>query len=225
MKGLIGRKVGMTQVFDDEGNRVPVTVVEVEKNVVIQKKSAHGKDGYSALKLGFGKVKKLEKEGKEPKWRLNKPRVGVFQQAGIEEPRRHVREIRVPEEALDDYEVGQELGAELFDLGDWVDVTGTSKGRGFSGVMKRHNFAGFPATHGTHEYFRHGGSIGMSADPARVLAGMKMPGQYGNETVTIQNLQIAGTMEEDNAVLVKGGIPGSKGGIVIIRSAIKKMGV
>lgn len=223
MKGLIGRKIGMTQVFDDEGNRVGVTVVEVEKNVVVQKKSKHGKDGYSALKLGFGNVKKLEKEGKEPEWRLTKPEVGVFMEAGIDEPRRHLREIRIPEPALDDYEVGQELGPELFELGDWVDVTGTSKGRGYTGVVKRHNFAGFPATHGTHEYYRHGGSIGMSADPGRVLPGMRMPGQYGSRKVTIQNLQVAGLMEDDDAILIKGGIPGPKNGIVIVRTAIKKM--
>ena len=222
MKGLIGIKVGMTQVFDDEGNRVGVTVVEVGKNVVIQKKSKHGKDGYSAIKLGYGDVKKLEKEGEEPKWRLSKPEVGVFENAGIETPRKHVREIRVPEAALDNFEVGQELSAELFELGDWVDVTGISKGRGFSGVMKRHNFSGFGATHGTSEVYRHGGSIGMSADPARVLKNMRMPGQYGNEKVTIQNLQIAGLMEEDDAILIKGGVPGPNGGIVVVRAAVKK---
>ena len=221
-KGLIGRKVGMTQVFDEEGNRVPVTVVEVGGNVVVQKKSEHGKDGYSALKVGYGDVKKLEKEGTEPKWRLSKPKVGVFLQAGIEKPRRHLREFRVPESVLDNYEVGQELGADHFELGDWVDVTGISKGRGFTGVMKRHNFAGFKATHGTHNYYRHGGAIGMSADPARVLKGMKMPGQYGNCKVTIQNLQIVGRMEEDDALLIKGGIPGSKNGIVEIKTAVKK---
>ncbi len=225
IKGLLGKKVGMTQVFDEAGNRVPVTVVDVSSNVVVQKKSSHGKDGYSAIKLGFGKVKKLEKEGKEPKWRLNKPRVGVFTEAGIEEPRRHVREIRVPESILDDFEVGQELGPELFSLGDWIDVTGTSKGSGFTGVMKRHNFAGAKATHGTHEFFRHGGSIGMSATPAHVLKGMKMPGQHGNRQVTIQNLQVMGVMEEDGALLIKGGIPGPNGGIVLIRTATKKVAV
>lgn len=222
MKGLIGKKVGMTQVFDDAGNRVPVTVVEVGGNVVVQKKSEHGKDGYAAVKLGYGDVKKLEKEGTEPKWRLSKPRVGVYLQAGIDAPRRHLREFRIPEAMLDDYEVGQELGAEHFELGEFVDVTGTSKGRGFTGVMKRHNFAGFKATHGTHNYYRHGGAIGMSATPARVLAGMKMPGQYGNSRVTVQNLEIVGRMEEDEALLIKGGIPGPKNGIVEIKAAIKK---
>ena len=222
MKGLLGKKVGMTQVFDAAGNRVPVTVIDVSSNVVVQKKSAHGKDGYSALKLGYGEIKKLEKEGTEPKWRLNKPRVGVFLNAGIDAPRRHVREIRIPEGELDNYEVGQELGAEHFNLGEWVDVTGTSKGRGFTGVMKRHNFSGFRATHGTSKYYRHGGAIGMSADPARVLRGMRMPGQHGNRRVTIQNLEIVGRMEDDGAILVKGGIPGPNGGLVMLRTAVKK---
>ena len=222
IKGLIGEKVGMTQVFDDEGRRIPVTAVKVGGNVVIQKKSEHGTDGYSAVKLGFGDVKKLEKEGKEPRWRLAKPEVGVFQSAGIDEPRKHMREIRVAEDDLDEYEQGTELGADLFEPGEWVDVTGTSKGRGFSGVMRRHNFAGAKATHGVHEYFRHGGSIGMSADPARVLPGMKMPGQEGNARVTIKNLRVIQVRPEDNALLIKGSIPGPNGGIVVVRSASKK---
>ncbi len=221
-KGLIGKKVGMTQVFDGEGNRVAVTVVKVDGNVVVQKKSAHGKDGYSALKVGFGDVKKLEKEGTEPRWRLNKPRTGVFLKAGIDRPRRHLREFRMPETALDNYEVGQELGADTFNNGDWIDVTGTSKGRGFTGVMKRHNFAGAKASHGVHEFFRHGGSIGMSATPGRVFRGKKMAGQHGNARVTVQNLRIMGVMPEENALMIRGGIPGPNGGIVTIRPAIKK---
>lgn len=221
-KGLLGEKVGMTQVFDPEGNAIPVTVVKVDGNVVVRKKSEHGKDGYAAIQVGYGKVKKLEKEGTEPKWRLKKPQVGVFTAAGIEEPRRHLREFRVDEKDLDGYEVGQALGAELFDTGEWIDVSGTTKGRGFSGVMRRHNFKGMKATHGTHEYFRHGGSIGMSADPARVFPGMKMPGQHGNARRTVQNLRVIQVLAEDNAILVKGGIPGPNGGIVEIRTAVKK---
>ena len=220
-KGLIGKKVGMTQVFGPDGVRIPVTAVEVGGNVVVQKKSEHGKDGYAAVKLGFGKVKKLEKEGEEPRWRLSKPQVGMFVAAGIDEPRRYLREVRVDEADLDEYEVGQELGAEFWQIGEYVDVTGTSKGRGFSGVMRRHNFHGAKESHGVHEYFRHGGSIGMSADPARVLAGMKMPGQYGNATTTIQNLQIVQVLAEDNAVLVKGSVPGPNGGIVVLQTATK----
>ncbi len=221
-KGLIGKKVGMTQVFGPDGARIPVTVVDVGGNVVVQKKSQHDNDGYTAIKLGYGDVKKLEKEGEEPKWRLSKPKVGIFNSAGIDEPRRYLREVRVDETDLDEYDVGQELGADLFNIGDFIDATGTSKGRGFSGVMRRHNFAGAKATHGVHEFFRHGGSIGMSADPSRVLPGMKMPGQYGNAKTTIQNLQVVQVLEEDNAVLIKGSIPGPNGGIVVLQTAVKK---
>jgi large subunit ribosomal protein L3 len=221
-KGLIGKKVGMTQVFGPDGVRIPVTVVKVEGNVVIQKKSKHGKDGYAAVKLGFGDVKKLEKDGVEPKWRLAKPQVGAFNAAGIDTPKKHMREFRVDEADLDEYEVGQELTPELFTNGTYVDVTGTSKGRGFSGVMRRHNFAGAKATHGVHEFFRHGGSIGMSADPSRVHAGTKMPGQLGNATTTVQNLQVVQLLEDDGAVLIKGSVPGPNGGVVLLRTAVKK---
>lgn len=223
MKGLLGKKVGMTQVFDEDGNRIPVTVIEVGGNVVVQKKSEHGKDGYSAIKIGFGDVHKHEKEGEEPRWRLSQPRVGVFLAAGIEEPRKHLREFRIGEEDLDQYEVGQELGADLFSPGEFIDVTGTSKGRGYSGVMRRHNFAGAKASHGVHEYFRHGGAIGASAYPARVVKGKKMPGQYGATRATIQNLTVVDVLPEDNAILVKGAVPGPNGGIVALQSAIKKI--
>lgn len=221
-KGLIGKKVGMTQLFGPDGVRIPVTVIDVGGNVVIQKKSEHGKDGYAAVKLGYGSVKKLEKDGEEPRWRLAKPQVGMFAAAGIDEPRKHVREFRVEEADLDEYEIGQELGATHFQIGEFIDATGTSKGRGYSGVMRRHNFAGAKASHGVHEFFRHGGSIGMSADPSRVLPGMKMPGQYGNAITTIQNLQVVQVLEEDNAILVKGSVPGPNGGVVVLRTAVKK---
>ena len=221
-KGLIGKKVGMTQLFGPDGARIPVTVIDVSGNVVVQKKTRHGADGYAAIKLGYGDVKKLEKEGQEPQWRLAKPQVGMFAAAGIDTPRKHVREIRVDETDLDNYEVGQELGPDLFQVGEFVDATGTSKGRGFSGVMRRHNFAGAKATHGVHEFFRHGGSIGMSADPARVLPGMKMPGQYGNAITTVQNLQVVQVLPDDNAVLVKGSVPGPNGGVIMLRTAVKK---
>jgi len=222
IKGLLGRKAGMTQVFDDEGNQVPVTVVDTDSNVVVQVKRPDGPDGYAALKLGFEKAHRREKEGEEPEWRLSKPEVGVFENAGIDVPRRHIREIRVSEDELEEFEAGQPLGADLFAEGEWIDVTGTSKGRGFTGVVKQHNFSGAPASHGTHEYFRHGGSIGQSADPARVFPGLKMPGQSGNEQVTIQNLKVVRVLEDDNALAVKGGIPGPKGGIVMVKTAAKK---
>lgn len=223
MKGLLGKKVGMTSIFDATGNKIAVTVVDVSSNVVVQKKSKSGKDGYSAIKIGFGKVHKHEKDGEEARWRLNAPRVGVFANAGIETPRQHLREIRVSEAQLDNYEVGQELSADQFLVGEMIDVTGTSKGRGFTGVMKRHNFAGGKASHGVHEYFRHGGSIGMSAYPARVVKGKKMAGQHGNKQVTVQNLRVAGIRAEDHAILIRGGIPGPNGAVVLVRSAIKKL--
>lgn len=221
-KGLLGRKVGMTRLFDETGDVVPVTIVDVSSNVVVQKKSEDGKDGYAAVQLGFGNAHKQEKDGEEPRWRLSKPKIGVFQKANIEVPRRHLREVRVSEGELDAYEIGQELGADTFNANEFVDVTGTSKGRGFTGVMKRHNFKGTKATHGVHEFFRHGGSIGMSAYPARVFAGKKMAGQHGNQRVTIQNLRVFKVLPEDNLVLIKGSVPGPNGGIVLVRNAIKK---
>lgn len=224
MKGLLGKKVGMTQVFEEgTGNAIPVTVIDVGGNVVIQKKSEEGKDGYAALKLGYGDVHKHEKDGEESRWRLSKPQVGVFMQAGIDAPRKHVREIRITESDLEGYEVGQELGPDVFTAGEFVDVSGTSKGRGFTGVMKRHNFAGAKASHGVHEFFRHGGSIGASAYPGRVFKGKKMAGQHGNARATIQNLEVVRVMPEDNAILVKGAVPGPNGGIVELRQAVKKI--
>ena len=207
MKGIVGRKVGMTQMFTEDGDRVPVTVVDVASAVVVQKKTTEGKDGYNAIKIGYGLAHKLQKEGMEDKWRLSKPESGVFLAAGIEVPRRHVREVRVDAAELDNYEVGQDLTAETFAPGEYIDATGTSKGSGFTGVMKRHNFRGTKASHGVHEFFRHGGSIGMSAYPARVLPGKKMPGQHGNAKVTVQNLLVYKVLPEENLILVRGSIP------------------
>jgi large subunit ribosomal protein L3 len=221
-KGLIGRKVGMTQLFDAEGTRTAVTVIDVRGNVVVQKKSTQSKDGYSALKLGFGEIHKKEKEGEEPIWRLNKPRQGVFLKAGIAAPRRHLKEIRVLEADLARYEVGQELGASEFRDGEFVDAAGNSKGRGFTGVLKRHNFSGMRSSHGVHEFFRHGGSIGMGTWPGKVFKGMGMAGQHGNVRITTQNLRIHKVLADEGLVLVKGSVPGPNGGIVTIRSAVKK---
>lgn len=223
-KVLIGRKVGMTQVFDQEGTKTAVTVVDVSSNIIVQKKSEAGKDGYAALKLGFGLAHKLEKEGTDAKWRLSKPRVGVFQKAGIDVPRRHLREFRIPEGDLEQFEVGQELSADTFNGGDVVDVAGTSKGRGYTGVMKRHNFAGTKASHGVHEFYRHGGSIGCSAWPSRVFPGKKMAGQYGNTRVTVQNLKVHSVLPEENLVLVSGAVPGPNGGLLELKTAVKKGG-
>lgn len=223
MKGLVGEKIGMTQIFTEDGRSIPVTVINVASNVVVQKKSTLGKEKYTAVKLGFKDAHKFEKEGEEPKWRLNKPRLGVFVKAGVT-PKQHLVEIRLDSDSeLDRYEVGQELGASEFKAGQYVDVTGQSKGHGFTGVMKRHNFGGSATmTHGTHENFRHGGSIGASADPARVFKGTKMPGQHGNVRSTIQNLKIAEVIEDENLILIRGGVPGHNGSIVVIRQARKR---
>src|SRR5690554_5842620 len=221
-KGLLGKKIGMTQLFGPTGIRIPVTVVEVAGNVVIQKKSESGKDGFAAVKRGYGAVKVLEKERTEPQLRVSKPGVGRFSAAGIDAPRRHLREFRVSQEDLEAYTVGEEIPVDFFQTGEYIDVTATSKGRGYAGVMVRHSFGGGKATHGVHEAYRHGGSIGMSADPARVLAGTKMAGQSGNATVTIQNLQVVQVLPEEKAILVKGSVPGAKGSLVMLRTATKK---
>jgi large subunit ribosomal protein L3 len=224
MKGLIAKKIGMTQFFAEDGRLFPVTVLRAGPNVVVQKKTSDGEDGYNAVKLGFGDVHKKVKEGAEPQWRMTKPMLGVFQKAGLEEPRQELKEFRITATELDTYEVGKDLGpADLFQEGQYVDVTGTSKGKGFAGVMKRHNFHGaLTMTHGTHEYFRHAGSIGASADPAKVVRGKRMPGQYGNATVTVQNLHIIEIDADQNLIMVKGGVPGHNGCIVYIKQAIKK---
>lgn len=209
MTGLIGKKIGMSQLFDDTGNVIPVTVVETGPCVVVQKKDV-ANDGYNALQLGFGKQKNQ---------RVNRPLRGHMAKAE-KGSFRVLREFRVDD--VSGYEVGQELKvADLVQPGDRVDVTGTSKGRGFAGVMKRWDFSGFSRTHGTHEYFRHGGSIGNRSYPGKVFKGKKMAGHLGNERVSIQNLQVVGIRPEENLLLVKGAIPGSNGGLVLVRRAVK----
>lgn len=206
-KGLIGKKLGMTQVFSDEG-AIPVTVIEAGPCVVIQKKSA-GKDGYEAIQVGFGR--------KKPK-NVTKPLQGHYKKAdkGLF---RFLKEFRV--ESSDEYELGAELTADIFEVGDFVDVTGTSKGRGYAGVVKRHGFRGGRATHGSM-FHRAPGSIGASADPSRVLKGRKLPGHMGDQRVTVQNLTVLGIRPEMNIILVKGAVPGTNNGIVLIRESIKK---
>ncbi len=212
--GLLGRKLGMTQVFTEDGVRIPVTVIELGPCVVVGKRTPD-KHGYSALQLGFATQKPH---------RVRKPVMGQF--AHLEgDPPKYVREIRIPASELDKYEVGQEIRvADVFGEGEYVDVTGTSKGRGFQGVMKRHGFAGFRASHGTHEYFRHGGSIGCRLTPGRVVKGKKMPGHMGAERVTVQNLQVVGVRPDDHVLLVKGAVPGPNKGLVLVRKAVKKAG-
>ena len=206
--GLLGKKIGMSQVFDQEGNLVPVTVLELGPNHVIQVKTADGKDGYNAIKVGYG-TRKIAK--------VNKPELAVFKNAGVD-PTEVIREFRVDGDFIGDYNVGDELGVAMFQPGTKIDVTGCSKGRGYQGVVKRHGFKGAKeATHGTHEYKRHSGSIGMSADPARVIKGKKMPGQMGNDRVTVRGLTVVAVHADDNILMVKGAVPGAKNGIVEAR--------
>ncbi|MFT4622084.1 MAG: large subunit ribosomal protein L3 [Polyangiales bacterium] len=213
--GLLGRKVGMTQVFQDDGNVVPVTVVEAGPCTVLQVKTSETKDGYSALLFGFGSQKKQ---------RLNKAQLGQLKAAGCEDaPPRNRGEVRVPASVAAKHKVGDTVGAaDVFTVGDYVDVSGTSKGRGFAGVFKRHNFAGFIRSHGTHEFFRHGGSIGTRLTPGHVLKGKKMPGQMGNKRVTVQNLKVVRVDTDRSLVYVRGGVPGPNGGLVTLRIAVKK---
>ena len=210
MTGLIGRKVGMTQFYNAEGNVIPVTVIETGPCVVVQKKET-AKDGYNALQVGFGSKKAQ---------RVNKPMQGHMAKAG-KGAFEVLREFRLAD--VSQYEIGQEIKvADMFKAGDRIAISGTSKGHGFSGVIKRWSFAGFPGSHGTHEYFRHGGSIGNRSYPGRVRKGKKMAGHWGNERVSIQNLEVVDIRPEENLMLVKGAVPGAKRGVVIVRSAAKR---
>jgi len=205
---LLGTKLGMTQVWDENGRIVPVTAVQVDTNVVTQVRNAD-RDGYEAVQLAFGAV--------DPR-RVTKPLVGHFEAAGVT-PRRHVAEIRTSNAA--EYSLGQEIAADVFEAGQKVDVTGTTKGKGTAGVMKRHGFKGVSASHGSHRNHRKPGSIGGASTPSRVFRGLKMAGRMGNERRTIQNLTIHSVDAEKGLVLIKGAVPGAKGGVVLIRSAVK----
>ncbi|MBM7601744.1 large subunit ribosomal protein L3 [Virgibacillus halotolerans] len=206
-KGILGRKIGMTQLFSENGELVPVTVIQAEANVVLQKRTLEN-DGYEALQIGFAD----EKES-----RTNKAKKGHAAKASTA-PKRCVREFRNAD--LDAYEVGQEISVDVFQAGDKIDVTGTSKGKGFQGTIKRYNYSRGPVTHGSH-FHRTGGSMGMAATPARVLKGTELPGQMGAEQVTIQNLEVVSVDAEKNLLLIKGNVPGAKKSFVKITSAIK----
>jgi large subunit ribosomal protein L3 len=209
MTGLIGKKLGMTQFYNADGNVVPVTVIQTGPCVVVQKKE-NARDGYNALQVGFGSKKNQ---------RVNKPAQGHMSKAG-KGAFEVLKEFRLDD--VSEYAVGQEIKvSELFKAGDRIDVSGTSKGHGFTGVIKRWSFAGFPGSHGTHEYFRHGGSIGNRSYPGRVRKGKKMAGHWGNETVSIQNLEVVDVRPEQNLMLVRGAVPGAKHGVVIVRRAVK----
>jgi large subunit ribosomal protein L3 len=209
-KGILGHKLGMTQVFDADNRVVPVTVVAAGPVVVTALRTVET-DGYNAVQLAFGAI--------DPR-RVNKPEAGHFAKAGVT-PRRHMVELRT--DAVADYTVGQELTAgEVFTAGAAVDVTGTSKGKGTSGVMKRHGFKGLGAGHGVHRKHRSPGSIGGCSTPGRVFKGLRMAGRFGNTTVTTQNLTVHAVDADAGLLLIKGAVPGPKGGLLMVRNAVKK---
>ncbi len=209
--GILGRKVGMTQIFGPEGNRIPVTVVEAGPCTVVKLKSADGPDGYNAAVIGFGDIKDKH---------VNKPKRGMFAKAGVD-AKKHLRETRISSDEVEGLQVGMQLDCSLFAAGSLVDVVGTTKGRGFTGVIKRHNFHQPKMTHGTHEKFRHGGSLGQCTTPGRVYLGKKMAGRHGNTRVTVQNLMVVGIEPERNLLLIKGGVPGPNGRLVWVQPAVK----
>jgi large subunit ribosomal protein L3 len=208
---LLCRKVGNTQIFVETGECVPVTVLEAGSNTVVQKKT-DDKDGYSAIQVGF----RDRKAG-----RTSKAQGGHFSRAGVA-PKQFLKESRLSSEEADGYEVGQELKVDLFEPGQHVDVIGTSKGRGFTGVVKRHNFAVKRRTHGTHENTRHGGAIGAGAYPGRVIKGMRMAGQHGNSRVTVRNLEVVRVDADRGLLYVKGSVPGHRDGIVQVAPTKKR---
>ena len=208
VKGLLGTKLGMTQLWDENNKIVPVTVVAASTNVVTQVRTPE-KDGYNAIQVGYGEI-----DGRK----VTKPSAGHFEAAGVT-PRRHIAEIRTADAAS--YSVGQEISPELFAAGDDVDVTGTSKGKGYAGVMKRHGFHGVGASHGAHRNHRKPGSIGACATPGRVFKGTRMAGRMGTDTVTTQNITVHAVDVEKGLILLKGAVPGPKGGLVLVRTAVK----
>ncbi len=207
-KGIIGKKIGMTQIFDESGKVIPVTVVEAGPCVVVQKKTVEN-DGYEAVQLGFGEAKVS---------RVNKPMKGHFDKADVA-CKKQLKEFRLEDCAS--VNVGDVLKADTFAVGDMVDVSGTSKGKGFQGTVKRHNFSRLKETHGTGPVHRHAGSMGACSSPSRIFKGKGMPGQMGNEKVTVQNLEVVKIDVENNLIALKGAIPGPKGGIVSIIDSVK----
>jgi large subunit ribosomal protein L3 len=209
--GLLGKKLGMTQVFNPNGFLIGVTAIEVGPCVVVQKRTEE-KDGYIALQLGFD-------EKKETK--AKRPERGHFAKAKTT-PKRLLKEFRVSKEIADKYEVGDTLGLADIAVGDIIDISGTSIGKGFTGVVKRYGFHGGKDTHGVHEAYRHGGSLGQNMTPARVMKGKKMAGHQGNKKITIQNVEVVRVFLEDNLIFVRGPIPGGKNSYLSIRPAVKK---
>jgi large subunit ribosomal protein L3 len=209
IRGVLGEKLGMTQVFDESNRIVPVTVVKAGPCVVTQVRTPDA-DGYSAVQLAYGQV--------DPR-KVNKPSTGHFVKAGVT-PRRYVVELRTDDAS--EYTLGQELGPDVFEEGQLVDVVGTSKGKGFAGVMKRHGFHGLRASHGVERKHRSPGSIGACATPGRVFKGVRMAGRMGNRRFTVQNLTVQAIDTENNLLLVKGAVPGPKGALILVRTAAKK---
>lgn len=209
MKGIIGKKVGMTQVFGDDGQIIPVTLIEAGPCYITQKKTKEN-EGYNAIQLGYGEVQK--------KRRMNKPETGHLAKANTP-LLKHLREFRVDNH--DDFELGQEVKVDIFSIGNYVDVVGISKGKGFAGVVKRHGFKGGPKTHGQSDRHRAPGSIGAGTTPGRVFKGMRMPGRMGGDRVTVQNLEVVIIDPERNLLAVRGAIPGAKNGLVLIKEAKK----
>jgi len=207
-KAILGKKLGMTQVFTQNGIVIPVTVIEAGPCVVTQKKTVE-KDGYNAVQVAFDSIKENK---------LNKPKLGMFKKANVE-TKRFLKEFKL--DNIDEYEVGSTINCNIFTAGEMVDVSGVSKGHGFSGMIKRHGAGRLKMTHGTGPCHRPAGSFGASSTPARVFKNKKMPGQFGNDNVTIQNLEIIKVDEVRNCILVKGAVPGAKGGLVCIKNAVK----
>ncbi len=206
-KGIIGKKIGMTQIFDEKGNVIPVTVIEATPNVVAQVKTVET-DGYNSIQLGYGEVKEKH---------INKPEKGHFSKAGLT-AKKHLREFRL--DTVENYKVGDEVKADIFQTGEKVDIQGTTKGKGFQGVIKRHGQHRGPMGHGSM-YHRRPGSMGPTSTPGRVFKGKNLPGHMGRETVTIQNLDVVRVDMDKNVILVKGSVPGAKGAILKIKSAVK----
>lgn len=208
VKGVLGEKLGMTQLWDSENRVVPVTVIKAGPCFVTQVKTPDS-DGYSAVQLGFGDI--------EPR-KVNKPDAGHFAKSGVA-PRRHVAELRTDDAS--EYVLGQKLGPDVFDAGELVDVSGTTRGKGFSGVMKRHGFSGLKASHGVQRKHRAPGSIGGCATPGRVFKGMRMAGRMGGDNLTVQNLRVQAVDVDKGLLLLRGAVPGPKGGLVLVRTAAK----
>ena len=219
MAGIFGKKIGMTSVFDGEGNSIPVTIIEAGPCTVLQKRTAE-KEGYSALRVGFGIIGSKTTKPETREARRSRAEVGLFKKANLP-VQAVVRELRVSPDELSKLNVGDQLKVDAFKAGEHVDISGVSKGRGFAGVMKRHHMSGFSERASTHEYFRHPGAIGQRKTPGKVWKNKRLPGHMGVDNVTIQNLRVVEVVADKNLLLVRGAVPGANGGLVLIRPAVK----